>query len=154
MSNLYVGSMKSLPYGHSMKSCFDEKPLQLKAAPPYMSAKWCSTDWHLAKQCSVFYSVFGVIKNLTWTQLNDWGKQIKIFFSSTWVATPKTFFFRQLSFCSKTFSMEQCALKDVNNCLNANIYSYLEASGGQSFNLYLNALHFFNTSVNKIFVAA
>ncbi len=44
--------------------------------------------------------------------------------------------------------MEQHALKNVNNCLNANIYSYLETSGGQSSNLYFNAAHFFNTSVN------
>ncbi len=44
--------------------------------------------------------------------------------------------------------MEQHALKNVNNCLNANIYSYLETSDGQSFNIYLNAVHFFNTIVN------
>jgi hypothetical protein len=30
--------------------------------------------------------------------------------------------------------MEQHALKNVNNCLNTNIYSYLESSGGQSSN--------------------
>ncbi len=34
-------------------------------------------------------------------------------------------------------------LKNVNNCLNANTYSYLETSGGQSSNLYLNVVHFF-----------
>jgi hypothetical protein len=44
--------------------------------------------------------------------------------------------------------MEQRALKNVNNGLNTNIYSYLETSGGQSYNLYLNFVHFFNTSVN------
>ncbi len=33
--------------------------------------------------------------------------------------------------------------KKLNNCLNTNIYS-----GGQSSNLYLNVVHFFNTSVN------
>jgi hypothetical protein len=38
--------------------------------------------------------------------------------------------------------MEQHALKIVNNCLNTNIYSYLETSGGQSYNLYLNVVHF------------
>jgi hypothetical protein len=38
--------------------------------------------------------------------------------------------------------------KIVNNCLNSSIYSYLETSGGQSSNLYLNVVHFFNTSVN------
>jgi len=38
--------------------------------------------------------------------------------------------------------------KIVNNCLNTNIYSYLETSGGQSYNLYLNVVHFFNTSLN------
>ncbi len=50
--------------------------------------------------------------------------------------------------------MEQHALKNVNNCLNDNIYSYLEAPGGQSFNLYLNVVHFFNTGVNQTSVAA
>ncbi len=44
--------------------------------------------------------------------------------------------------------MEQSALKIINNCLNSNIYSYLETSGGQDLNLYLNVVHFFNTSVN------
>jgi hypothetical protein len=45
-------------------------------------------------------------------------------------------------------SMEQHTLKNVNNCLNTNIYSYLETSGGQSSNLYLNVVHFYNASVN------
>jgi hypothetical protein len=39
-------------------------------------------------------------------------------------------------------------IKNVHNCLNTNIYSYLETSGGQSSNLYLNVVHFFNTRVN------
>jgi len=33
--------------------------------------------------------------------------------------------------------MEQHALKNENNCLNTNIYCYLETSGGQSSNPYL-----------------
>jgi hypothetical protein len=41
-----------------------------------------------------------------------------------------------------------------NNCLNTNIYSYLETSGGQSSNPYLNVLHFFNTRVDSKSVAA
>jgi hypothetical protein len=44
--------------------------------------------------------------------------------------------------------MEERSLKNVNNYLNINIYSYLETSGGQSFNLYLNVVHFFNARVN------
>ncbi len=44
--------------------------------------------------------------------------------------------------------MEQLALKNLINCLNTNIYSYLETSGSQSYNLYLNVVQFFNTSVN------
>ncbi len=44
--------------------------------------------------------------------------------------------------------MEQCALQNVNNCSNTNIYYYLETSGGQSSNLYLNVDQFFNTSVH------
>jgi hypothetical protein len=39
--------------------------------------------------------------------------------------------------------MEQHTLKNVNNCLDTNIYSYLETSGGQSSNLYLYVVHFF-----------
>ncbi len=44
--------------------------------------------------------------------------------------------------------MEQRTLKNVNYCLNANIYSYLETSRGQSSNLNLNVAHFFNASAN------
>ncbi len=44
--------------------------------------------------------------------------------------------------------MEQRALKNVNNSLNTNVYSYLETSGGKSYNLYINVVQFFNTSVN------
>jgi hypothetical protein len=50
--------------------------------------------------------------------------------------------------------MVQCALKNVNNHSNINIYSYLETSGGQSPNLYLYVVHFFNTSINYTSVAA
>jgi hypothetical protein len=50
--------------------------------------------------------------------------------------------------------MEQCTLKNVNNYLNINIYSYLETPGGQSSILYLNVVHFFNASVNLTSVAA
>ncbi len=45
-------------------------------------------------------------------------------------------------------SMEQRALKNVNNNLNMNIYSYLDTSGGQNSDTYLNVVHFLNTSVN------
>ncbi len=38
--------------------------------------------------------------------------------------------------------------KNVNNCLNTNIYSYSKTSGGQNYNLHLNVVHFFNTSLN------
>ncbi len=44
-------------------------------------------------------------------------------------------------------SLEHRALKNVNNNLNANIYSYLQTSGGQISNLYLNIVNFFNASV-------
>ncbi len=50
--------------------------------------------------------------------------------------------------------MEQHAYTNVNNCFNTNIYSYLETSGDQRFNLYLNVLHFFNASANLTSVAA
>ena len=38
--------------------------------------------------------------------------------------------------------MEQRALKNVNNYLNTNIYSYLEASGGQNSNIYIGSSFF------------
>jgi len=39
--------------------------------------------------------------------------------------------------------IKQHTLNNVNNCLNTNIYSYLETSGGQSSNPYLNVVHIF-----------
>ncbi len=39
-------------------------------------------------------------------------------------------------------------LKNVSNLFITNISSYLETSGGQSSDLYLNGVHFFNTIVN------
>jgi hypothetical protein len=50
--------------------------------------------------------------------------------------------------CFNVAVMEEHALNIVNNCSNTKIYSYLEASGGQSYNLYLNVVHFLNTSLN------
>ncbi len=38
--------------------------------------------------------------------------------------------------------------KNVNSCLNTNIYSYIETSGGQSSNPYLNVVNLFNTRVD------
>ena len=45
----------------------------------------------------------------------------------------------------RLMTMEQRASKIVNNCLNTNIYSYLETSGGQTSNPYLNVVNFLNT---------
>jgi hypothetical protein len=39
-------------------------------------------------------------------------------------------------------------LNNVNSGLNTSSYSTLEIFGGQSFNLYLNIIHFFSTNVN------
>ena len=43
--------------------------------------------------------------------------------------------------------MEQRTFKHINNYLNTNIYTYLQTSGGQSSNQYLNVVHSFNTGV-------
>ncbi len=50
--------------------------------------------------------------------------------------------------------MEHRTLNNVNKYLNTNIYSYLKTSCGQSSNLYLNVVHFYNTRVNKTSMAA
>ncbi len=47
----------------------------------------------------------------------------------------------------KITTIEQYFFKNVSNYLNTNIYYYLETSGDQSSNLYLNVVHFFNTRV-------
>ncbi len=39
----------------------------------------------------------------------------------------------------------RACFKNVNNCLNRNIYYYLK-TGGESSNPYLNVVHFLNTS--------
>jgi hypothetical protein len=55
---------------------------------------------------------------------------------------------------SEAYLMEQRTLQNLNNCLNTNIYSYLDTSWSQSSSLHLNVVHFFNTSVNETSVAA
>jgi hypothetical protein len=62
-------------------------------------------------------------------------------------------FANALAYCDMEL-MEQHAFKNENISLNTNIYSYLEAFGGQSSNLCLNVVHFFNTCVNYTSVAA
>jgi hypothetical protein len=46
------------------------------------------------------------------------------------------------------YAMEQATSKNLNNCWNTNISFYIKTSGGQSYNLYLNVVHFFHTCVN------
>jgi hypothetical protein len=48
---------------------------------------------------------------------------------------------------AKCITMEQHALRNVNDCLNTNIYSYLVTFSGQSFNLYFNVAHFSTPAV-------
>jgi len=45
-------------------------------------------------------------------------------------------------------------MEQRNNCLNTDIYSYLETCGCKSSDQYINVVHFFNTSVNQTSVAA
>jgi hypothetical protein len=56
-----------------------------------------------------------------------------------------SFFEADMILLEKT-EMERRDLKNGKNYLNMNIYSYLETSGGQSSNLYLNVVRFFNAS--------
>jgi hypothetical protein len=49
------------------------------------------------------------------------------------------------AFIGKCWHNGTTHFKKVNNCLKANIYYYLETSGGQSS---INVGHFFNTRVN------
>jgi hypothetical protein len=46
------------------------------------------------------------------------------------------------------FQWNSMMKKNLNHCLNTNIYSYLETSGGPSSDHYLHNVHFFNNSVN------
>ncbi len=50
-----------------------------------------------------------------------------------------------VTYCLSTLTlpMERYDLKNANNCLHSNIYSYLGTSGDQSSSLYLNVAHFF-----------
>jgi hypothetical protein len=55
--------------------------------------------------------------------------------------TPKAAAKHEL-FCNSTNHQWNMHFKNVNNCLNTHIYSYLGTSAGQSSNLYLNVVHF------------
>ncbi len=62
-------------------------------------------------------------------------------------------YFYNLSILYYNVTMEQHALKNVNYCMNTNIYSYFETSGGQSSNPYFNVVHFLNTIADQKSVA-
>ena len=79
-------------------------------------------------QCSIKYA-------------NATGRRSKKFHLKIWQ--------KSVSLCNANIifrATEERNLKNVKNCLNTNIYSYLETSCGQSSNLYLNMAHF--VSVN------
>jgi len=46
------------------------------------------------------------------------------------------------NYCWSKLNNGTARFKNVNNYLNTSIYSYIETSGGQSSNQYLNVLHF------------
>jgi len=73
-----------------------------------------------------------------------WSSDISIFPSNFIIF----FFCHGLRFLQFARSMEQHTLKNVNNCWNTNIYSYLETSGGQSSNPHLNVVHFLTPEVD------
>ena len=63
------------------------------------------------------------------------------------LSTERSFDIREndsVHFCLMNLMM----ISQTAQCLNTNIDSNLETSGGQSSNLYLNVVHFFNASVN------
>jgi hypothetical protein len=45
--------------------------------------------------------------------------------------------------------MEVRTLKDINKYLNSNIYFFLETTGGQSSNLYLNVVQFLTPVLSR-----
>jgi hypothetical protein len=74
-------------------------------------------------------------------------RKISLIYSDVQNFIFRVFISTSIHFLLRNFEMEQRALKDENNCLNTNIYYYLETSGGQSSNPYLNVVRFFNTIV-------
>ncbi len=75
-------------------------------------------------------------------QLCYWPQLLSFIKVESKVVTEFIQYFLEISVLFTLISMGQHALKRVNNYLNTNIYSYLEISGGQSSNLYLNVVHF------------
>ncbi len=64
-----------------------------------------------------------------------------------WLIVASALAYYGMEWNSAFSTMEQRTFKNVNNCLNTNIYSYLETSGSQSSNLFLNMVPFFNTRI-------
>ncbi len=98
----------------------------------------------LAKGCNV-------ISELSWSIIRI---HIYIYISLSYflpVAEAEAAGFKPLSLGSwvNRSTNETARFKNVNNHWNANISSFLEISGRQSSNLYLNVIHFINASVNE-----
>ncbi len=93
----------------------------------------CHSDQDFPKLLFLSWSSFGCATVAQW-------HKTRLLFLGSWVLI--------LPLALEKSSMEQHDFKNVSNCFNTNIYSCSETSDGQSSNLYLNAVHFFNTSVN------
>ncbi len=89
------------------------------------------TNCHPFQVCKTLYKGHSILYNFD-TFL--WSFLLKVKFKKCYL------YFGTLA---SLWTMEQHPLNNVNNCLNTNIYSYLEISGGQNSNVYLNVVHFF-----------
>ncbi len=127
-------SMSCHPYVDSMSCHFDELPLRWVAVS--MSCRFDELPLHC---------IIGLISKLSINGSHHKETQHKHQLSLYWVLH---FLIVMLSaIMLSVMAMEQCTLKNVNNNLKNNIYSYLETSGGRSSILYLNVVHFLNTSI-------
>ena len=100
-----------------------------------------------------YQDICGVLENIDicgWLSATELVSKIRgsIESNEVWIENPFYWFSTKEHFWQENqMETEQRTLINVNNYLNTNIYSYLETSGGQSSNLYLKVVHFFNTSV-------
>ncbi len=97
-----------------------------------------------------YQDICGVLENIDfcgWLSATEWVSKIRSSIESNevWIENPFLLIFSLRTFLARKSDGNGTA---HFNYLNTNIYSYLVTSGGQSSNLYLKVIHFFNAGVN------
>ncbi len=115
--------------------------IQHKVPLCWVSLCWVSLCWVSLCRVSLCWMLLCSVSSHWLAKCHLWTSHDSISVWCPCIDSFKSFHYINKSLFMQVFNGTAC-FKMVNNYLNTNIYSYLETSGGKSYNLYSNISHF------------